>query len=249
MPAQTCKNCQTFFDGNFCPHCGQSAHVEKIDAAYFLHDIPHSVLHVDKGFFYTLKAMFLDPGQAMKRYLDGQRVKHYRPFAYVLLMSTLCTLLIKGIDHLINIHFEKLHPGHTLEFGHSLFVKYPSLLVFLMIPVLSLITWMAFMRRPFNYWEHFLVNTYMAANLNIFLLLISIVQLARYYFFNSYEVNVIFFMCFFMAYYGHAFGSLMADSGKLAKNILILGIMNFFLASAYMTAFYYTGILHAWVVR
>ena len=249
MSAQTCKNCQTPFNGNFCFNCGQSAHVEKIDATYFLHDIPHSVFHVDKGFFYTLKRMFADPGIALKRYLEGERIKHYRPFAYVLLMSTICTLLIKGNNYLINLRFEKQHPGHVLEFGHSLFVKYPSLLIFLMIPVLSLITWLSFFRRPYNYWEHFLVNTYLAANLNVFLLLISLFQLARYYIADSYAVNYVVFMCFFMAYYGHAFGSMMADSGKLRNNMIILLFMNFVLASAYFTAFVYTGVMAAWTVR
>jgi len=249
MPTHICKNCGTSFEGNFCCNCGQSSHVEKIDATYFLHDIPHSVFHVDKGFFYTLKRMFADPGTALKRYLQGQRVQHYRPFAYVLLMSTICTLLIKGINYLINVRFEKEHPGHVLEFGHSLFVKYPSLLIFLMIPVLSLITWVSFVRRPFNYWEHFLVNTYLAANLNVFLLVISLFQLLRYYISDSYAVNYVIFMCFFMAYYGHAFGSLMADSGKLRNNIIILIGMNFLLATAYMTAFVYTGMMTEWTVK
>ena len=249
MSAQTCKNCETLFEGNFCCQCGQSAHVEKINAAYFLHDIPHSVFHVDKGFFYTLKKMFADPGTALKRYLQGQRVRHYRPFAYVLLMSTICALLIKGINHLINLRFEKEHPGHALEFGHGLFVKYPSLLIFAMIPLLSLITWLSFARRPYNYWEHFLVNTYLAANLNVFLLLISLFQLLRYYTVDSYAVNYVLFMCLFMGYYGHAFGSLMSDSGRLRNNIIIMVFMNFLLASAYFMAFRYTGIMDAWVVR
>ena len=249
MSSLTCKNCGTQFAGNFCVNCGQSSHTEKINAAYFLHDIPHSVFHVDKGFFYTLKKMFADPGLALREYLEGKRIRHYRPFAFVLLMSTICTLLIKGINYLINIRFQKQHPGQSLEFGHGLFVKYPSLLIFMMIPVLSLITWLFFRKRPFNYWEHFLVNTYLAANLNVFLLLISLFQLLRFYTWGSYTVNYAIFMCFFMAYYGHAFGSLMATSGKLRTNIVTMVFMNFFLASAYMTAFIYTGMMDAWTVK
>ncbi|MEO5681346.1 MAG: DUF3667 domain-containing protein [Chitinophagaceae bacterium] len=249
MSVHACKNCGLSLEGNFCASCGQSSHTEKINAAYFLHDIPHSVFHVDKGFFYTLKKMFADPGTALRDYLSGKRVMHYRPFAFVLLMSTICTLLIKGINYLVNLRFEKENPGHALEFGHGLFVKYPSLLIFIMIPLLSLITWLFFYRRPFNYWEHFLVNTYLAANLNVFLLLISLFQLMRYYISGSYGVNYVAFMCLFMAYYGHAFGSLMSTSGKLVNNIIILVFMNFFMASAYMTAFIFTGMMNGWVVK
>jgi Protein of unknown function (DUF3667) len=248
MPVINCKNCDTPFEGNYCFNCGQSSHIEKINAAYFLHDIPHSVFHVDKGFFFTFKKMFIDPGQALNDYLAGKRIKHYRPFAFVLLMSTICTLLIKGINYLINLRFEKENPGHALEFGHGLFVKYPSLLIFMMIPVLSFITWIFFYRRPYNYWEHFLVNTYLAANLNIFLLIISLFQLTRYYISGSYAVSYVIFMCFFMAYYGQAFGSLMSNTGKLINNIIIMVFMNFFLATAYMTAFVYTGMMGEWTV-
>jgi Protein of unknown function (DUF3667) len=246
MATQTCKNCNHYFDGDFCCNCGQSAHVEKIDAAYFLHDIPHSIFHVDKGFFYTLGKLFVNPGIALKDYLSGKRVKHFRPFAFVLIMSSLCTLLIKGVNHLINLRFKKEHPGTDIDFGNSLFVKYPSLLIFMMIPVLSFITWIFFRKRPYNYWEHFLVNTYLSSYLNIFLLLISLFQLFRYYIAGSYSINIIIFMFFFMAYYGHAFGGLMAESGKLRTNIITMVFMNFFLASVYITAFALTGIMTNW---
>ncbi len=246
MSSLSCKNCGTQFQGNFCPQCGQSSHTEKIDAAYFLHDIPHSIFHLDKGFFYTLKKLLINPGFALRDYLEGKRVQHFRPFAFVVLMSTICTLLIKGVHYLMNLRYKPLHGGQPINFGDSLFVKYPSILIFLLIPVLSLITWLFFRKRRYNYWEHFLVNTYLAAWLNVFLLIISLVQLCMLYISGSYGINFILFMFFFMSYYGHAFGGLMTGTGKLATNIVIMVCMNFFLASVYITAFVYSGIMTSW---
>ena len=130
MPTIICKNCNNHFRGNFCSNCGQSASVEKINAAYFLHDIPHSVLHIDKGFFFTLKMMLTKPGYTLRQYLKGHRVQHYRPFGFVIIMSTICTLLNKGVIHLLNDLYKNNNPGKEIHYGEGIFLKYPSLLIF-----------------------------------------------------------------------------------------------------------------------
>jgi hypothetical protein len=246
MPTLICKNCNTHFRGNFCSHCGQSANVNKINAAYFLHDIPHSVFHIDKGFFYTLKSLITKPGIALREYLNGHRIKHYRPFAFVIIMSTICTVIIKGVNYLTNKLYTENNPGSSIHYGDNIFVKYPSLLIFLMIPILSFITWLFFKKKNFNYWEHFLINTYLAAYVNVFFLVLSIFQFIKYYFTQNYSVNFTVFMVFFMAYYGFAFGSLMASPGKRYRHIFIICIMNFFLAFIYLTAFSITKIMQPW---
>jgi hypothetical protein len=246
MPTTICKNCNNHFRGNFCSNCGQAASVEKINASYFLHDIPHSVFHIDKGFFYTLKTLLTKPGFTLKQYLAGHRVKHYRPFGFVILMSTICTVLIKGFNYLLNELYNENNAGKQIHFGDGVFLKYPSLLIFLMIPVLSLVTWLFFRKKEYNYWEHFLVNTYIAAYLNIFLLGISIFQYLKYYFTKSYSVNFSFFMVFFMFYYGITFGTLMHEKKAVLKHIMLITLMNFILAFIYITAFSLSGIMTPW---
>jgi hypothetical protein len=243
MQTIICKNCAHHYKGNFCPTCGQPATVEHIGFKYFLHDIPHSVFHIDKGFFYTLGILISNPGQALKNYLAGKRVKFFKPFAFVILMSTICTILIKGINYLINVRFQSLNSGRIINFEGSFFEKYISVLIFLLIPLLSFITWLCFKKRKYNYWEHFLVNTFLAAYLNVFFLLISIYQAVKYYITQNYKVNYTLFMFLFMAYYGHAFGKLMNDKGTVLQNILIMILMNFLIAFVYMNAFSLTGII------
>ena len=246
MSSIICKNCDHHFKGNFCPHCGQSAKVEAIGVKYFLHDIPHSILHIDKGFFYTLGKLISSPGPSLKSYLEGKRVKHFRPFAFVLIMSTVSTLLIKLCDSLINLKLHKINPEKTYAFDISFFSKYPSLLIFILIPLLSLITWVTFIKRKYNYWEHFLINTYLAAYLNVFFLVINIFSVIKFYVTGSGHVNYTFFMFFFMAYYAHAFGGLLTEKGKFMQTFPRLFIMNFFLATLYMTALSLAGIMTPW---
>ncbi len=235
-----CKNCEHIFHGNFCQHCGQSAKIKRIDFQYFLHDIPHSIFHIDKGFTFTLKELFTRPGYTLKEYLQGKRVKHFKPFAFVVLLSTICTILIKLIEYLI----EKEMPG--IKFPSYFFSKYLSLLIFLMIPVLSLATFLFYYKKKFNYWEHFLINTYLASCLNIFFLLIKIVLLIKTYYGTLENINYTWFMTLFMTLYGFAFAQLMDERKHRLKSILKIVCLNFILATFYMTAFSVTGLMNPW---
>lgn len=246
MPTLICKNCSSHYRGNFCSQCGQSAKVKKINASYFLHDIPHSIFHIDSGFFYTLKALITKPGFALKEYLSGKRVKHFRPFGFVVIMSSICTLLIKLFNYFTNQLYKTNNKGSVIAFDGNFFEKYPSLLIFLMIPILSIITWLFFRKKIYNYWEHFLINTYLAAYVNVFFLALSIYQFFKYFFTETYQVSFTPFMFLFMGYYGFAFGVLMASPGKRIKHIFIMVIMNFFLAFVYLTAFSLAKIMQPW---
>jgi hypothetical protein len=247
MNSTHCKNCNALAEGNYCSVCGQATSTHAINASYFLHDIPHSIFHVDKGLFYTLKALFTNPGKMLVEYLEGKRVKHFRPFAYVVIMSTLCTLLIKGIEAVMIRIYTSKNPEAVINVHHSFFHDYISVLIFLLIPVLSLITWLCMIRKPFNYWEHFLINTYLSAQLNIILLLIKIYGLIKLSMTGEFSgVNFTFFMIIFMFYYAVAFSYLGRPFTKKWKGALTISLMNFLLASAYMTAFSLAGIMAPW---
>ncbi len=246
MEAIQCKNCETEFHGNFCPQCGQSALEHQINAKYFLHDVPHSILHIDKGFFYTLFHLLRNPGKTLKEYLAGKRVKHFKPFAFVIMLSTICTLIIKGLHHLMSLHYLKTNGVGKLHFNDNFFAKYPSALIFLLIPILSLISWLFFKKRKMSYWEHFLVNTYIAAYLNIFLLIIHSYLFFKYFAGLGLNANYTIFITLFMTYYGFTFGTLMSEKGNRFKNFLSISAMIFCMVFIYMNAFSLTGMMTKW---
>ncbi|MFD2919712.1 DUF3667 domain-containing protein [Terrimonas rubra] len=249
MENSSCINCQHRYAGNFCPQCGQSSHEGRINAHYFLHDIPHSVFHIDKGFFYTLKCLFTRPGYMIEEYLEGKRVKHFRPFAYVIIMSAICTFLIKGIEWLTHKIITVNYPDTVIAVHENFFAHYFSVFIFIMIPFASLVTWLTFYKRKYNYWEHFLANTYIAAQLNLILVLIRLVGLLVVLFTQKQDTNIDFkwflmvFMMGFLFMYGNVFGVLMRAKYKLAKIILILTLMNSILAILYLLGFSLTGLV------
>ncbi len=243
MQSTICKNCNHHFRGNFCPQCGQAANIHAVDAKYFLHDIPHSVLHVDKGFWYTFKALFTSPGKMLASYIAGRRVQHFRPFAYVLILSAVYVFLSPVTEHLAEqIEGRTIYlPANTRGF----FEKYISVLIFILIPFLSLVTWLSF-KKHYSYWEHFLINTYLGAQTNILLAGVKIFGLLKIAAGMGTSVNFTFAMILFMFYYSFAFVKLTKPYYTRLQIMMRLLCMNFLLASIYMTAFSLTGIMTPW---
>jgi hypothetical protein len=207
-----------------------------------IYHIPFSIL--TKGFFYTLKWMFKSPGNAIKEYLEGKRAKHYRPFAYVIMMSTICTLLMTLVEKFTYYKVHHIFPKH-IEL--SFFEKYISLLIFMLIPFLSLVTWLFFRKKGYNYWEHFLGNTFMAAQLNVIMLGMRLLGLIKVFIGLNEGVNFTLFMVVFMFYYSTAFEQWMKPH-RLKKGQLFLKLfaMNFLLVFIYLTAFSLLGVMHPW---
>ncbi|MFM7349659.1 MAG: DUF3667 domain-containing protein [Erythrobacter sp.] len=78
-----CPNCGTRFKGNFCPGCGQKAHLHR-SLAEIGHDIMHGVLHLDGKLWETLPLLTFKPGQLTRRYIAGERAKFVSPMAMFL---------------------------------------------------------------------------------------------------------------------------------------------------------------------
>lgn len=238
MSTQECKNCNTVVDGNFCPQCGQASNTHRINGLFFLHDIPHSILHVDKGFPYTFYQLIKRPARALDEYLAGRRVKYYRPLSYVLIMSTICVLIVSRIRIYIQEH---QYLGNSVDHA-SFFSHYQAVFIFLMIPLAGGITWVVFRKSKYNFWEHILINTYLAAQLNVLLVFISIFSLFKYLITGSTSYSITIFMALFMVYYAFTFSGLMNKENKGILLGLKLGLMCFLLSSVYITAMIFAGI-------
>ncbi len=88
-----CKNCNNHFEGNFCNNCGHAADIHKLNMHFIGHDLQHGLFHFDNGIFYTIKQLLTRPGHTIREFIDGKRVKHFKPLSLVVVLATLYGLL------------------------------------------------------------------------------------------------------------------------------------------------------------
>ena len=79
----SCRNCATPITSNFCPECGQSAHVHH-SLLHLIEEMAHGLWHFDAKGWRTIPLLFAFPGELTRRYIDGQRVRFISPLALFL---------------------------------------------------------------------------------------------------------------------------------------------------------------------
>lgn len=84
-----CLNCETEFQGDFCPKCGQSAKTERFTIKSMVHSLVLAFFSIDGGIWKTLKSLFTRPGQMVLDILNGKRKSYFAPFPMLLLVLSI----------------------------------------------------------------------------------------------------------------------------------------------------------------
>lgn len=162
----TCLNCENLFDGSFCNQCGQKAATHRFTMHEWLHEIPHSLFHVDSGFFQTIKTLFRRPGAAVREYLEGKRKSLFSPFLYVLIWC--------GIYVVVSHLFEKpkaappqIKPDDLMAAFAYIEAHYYKIIVVAMIVPTTVGSYLAYYRTGYNFAENLVLNSYLIGQLVI----------------------------------------------------------------------------------
>lgn len=158
--APTCLNCGAELPGPFCGQCGQSAATHRLTFASLLHELPHSIWHVNRGLPYTIKELFVRPGHTLRRYLAGQRVPFFSPISLILLLAGVVSFL------LLSLHIQRVEPTGPVVTPaqqeaaavNQLVFKYLAWFTIAMVPVYALLTWSLLRRLRYNLTEHLMAN-------------------------------------------------------------------------------------------
>ena len=166
-----CRQCGTHGADKFCSHCGQAYSVKKITLTGILHEVFHFFSHLEKGFPYTLTKIVTQPGQMQREYIEGQRVKHQKPFSMYFLCATIAALLYYWINLALIKYFHT--PSNEVTFFH----QYMVVLQIVMLPVYSFITWLFFRNSKYNFAETMVLLLY---TFSFVLLLAACIQLLKF---------------------------------------------------------------------
>jgi hypothetical protein len=181
-----CQNCNTELQGKYCSNCGQSAETHKINVHYLWHDIQHGLLHLDKGILFTTRELFTRPGHSIREFLEGKRVKHFKPISLVLVLAGIYGLLFHffKIDMFANYVVvsgsgEKvIHINDVIEKTSEWIAQHYSILALLQIPVFTIGTYLCFRKAGYNFIEHLIINTFLVGQR----LILQIVTFPLFYF-------------------------------------------------------------------
>lgn len=171
-----CKNCKETFEGNFCSHCGQSAKVNEINFKYLLNEIPNSIFQVDRGYFFTVKELFIRPGYSIREFIGGKRKSHFKPLSFLILTSAVYVLLnyLIGEQTFYADFIEGFQLAADQEYVLlSWLSEHQVYFVATTIVFFSLASYLVFIKSGYNFFEHLILNVYIAGQQMIIYILFA----------------------------------------------------------------------------
>lgn len=156
-----CLNCDKLIKSNFCPDCGQSAKAHRFSIKhFFLHDLVHGILHLDKGFFFSIKELFTRSGHSIREYIEGKRAKHFNYVSLIIMIIALGHFVGSISDiRLIDITHYFSTEDVVTQFD-IISKKNPKLFTIIKIPLLAFFTFLFFKKAKQNFTEHIILNIY-----------------------------------------------------------------------------------------
>lgn len=188
---ENCNSCGTVVNGNYCTECGQKK-FKRIDHTYVIDEVKSFAFYTEKGFFYSVKNIILNPGKTAGKFLEGDRIHHYKPFALTMVLSGISILLssflnLKDImENAIKASNQNVSDKFVDTYTTS-FISYFSFIMLAMIPFFSLLTRIAFRKWGQNYYEHLVMNAYFQCFYTIALIIIFY---PFYYFLQNDPVTI-----------------------------------------------------------
>ena len=161
MKTIICKNCDSKFEGTYCPNCSQSINANsRLTIKGIVTDFIDTTFSLDNGFIYTLWNLLKKPGDVARRFIEGKRKQYTNPVKYLFVATAFQAL----IEYLF-MHEEEGVPYKSFSFlsdalnqnmhmwNESLTLNYPILfgivnLLFWPIPLFFL-----FRKIKYNYPE------------------------------------------------------------------------------------------------
>ena len=156
-----CKNCNQVFSGHYCNNCGQPADTHRINAHFLWHDVQHGLLHFDEGIPYSIKQLLTRPGHSIREFIEGKRVRHFKPLSLVAVLAAFYGFLYHYYH--INLFANTDNSDMDLhDFGEWMAAHFAWTTI-ATIPFYTIGTYLAFRKQGYNFFEFFVLNTFKAS--------------------------------------------------------------------------------------
>ncbi|MBN8542630.1 MAG: DUF3667 domain-containing protein [Deltaproteobacteria bacterium] len=157
MTSQHCKNCLSRYQGQFCPHCGQSSKVRDLDWPFLWNDFRFLLFSYDSSIFLSLRNLLIRPGPFIQDFLAGKRVKAFFPFRLLLTLAGLYTALaVTTKVNLVSLS-DSAYPTQSAHQVHVVLnwvVSHYALAEICLVPILAVCTFLTFRKAKLNLAAH-----------------------------------------------------------------------------------------------
>ncbi len=113
---QPCINCDHTGSGHFCSNCGQKLEIQAITWSYVASDFLDKWFGIDTKYGRTVIDLFKHPGEVIRTYLSGNKVRYVGPLGYYIVMSALLILLFEAL----NISIDQFLMSNTESLGMNM---------------------------------------------------------------------------------------------------------------------------------
>jgi Protein of unknown function (DUF3667) len=249
-----CKNCGHQFDFDYCNKCGQKASTKRIEMKWLLHELPHAVWHLEKGFLFNVVQLFKRPGYAIADYLTGKRKNFYHPVSYLLILLAIMYVVM----HYLGAHwYDPVQDAGMSREDADFWIEYDKsqqlwtqnyfryLLIYFPVSSLLFMAWLRILKQKYNYAESFIITVFSVAQIIIpqiiFFFLASVFDNTAFTRFQDIIINnLIGITMFFFQLY-----QLGNKSLKKIKRILL----SFTGAVLFLAWIYISLILQSWIFK
>jgi hypothetical protein len=121
---------------------------------------------LDKGILYSASQLLTRPGNAIREYIEGKRVRHFEPLGLLVTFAALYGLLYHyfRINPFVGTSIEAESAGAIdISVVNDWISDHFALMTCLLLPIYSIGSYIAFRKQGYNFVEHLTLNTFLGS--------------------------------------------------------------------------------------
>ena len=163
--ASECTKCGIARAGLYCAVCGQRFTHGRLTVPAIAHQVAHDVLNLDRGILFTAMELTRRPGDAIRAYVDGKRVRYTGPVKYFILtvaLTTFATTQLGIVDEIAEGMFHEAGRAApmTPAQASAFMSRWMTMFMAMGVPFTAAVTHRLFKRSEMTYAEHLALNLY-----------------------------------------------------------------------------------------
>lgn len=156
-----CSICKTPVQDTFCHHCGQKYTAKRTTFLSIITDYITQILSLERSGFATITQVIISPKRVVENYWNGYRNYFQSPGKILFYFLTIAGLQIVLVN------------PKLFDMDISAGIISPQFVFIIIIPLLSLTSYLTYKKHRLHYGEHFIAQTYLFSVFGILFIIVG----------------------------------------------------------------------------